>query len=170
MKYYVRSLLVLMLLCYSSAKAAGFYLGASTGIMDANIGGFDEAVNAGVLAGYDVYTKEIFAVSLEAEFTTTVSDGDVEFRGSRGDWDIDTQAAYIAARLGLRAYLKVRYGVVRNDVSVKVAGFNSNESDTSGSWGGALGWMFTDHWGVQADGTLVDSDVTYWNLGVKYQF
>lgn len=170
MKYYVRSLLAVLLLCYSSAKAAGFYLGASTGIMDANIGGFDDAVNAGVLAGYDVYTKEIFAVSLEAEFTTTVSDGDVEFHGSRGDWDIDTQAAYIAARLGQRAYLKVRYGVVRNDVSVKVAGFNSSESDTSGSWGGALGWMFTDHWGVQADGTLVDSDVTYWNLGVKYQF
>jgi len=90
--------------------------------------------------------------------------------GNKGDWDIDTQAAHIAVRMGKRAYLKVRYGVVHNDISVKVAGFNRSESDTGGSWGGAIGWMFTEHWGVQADGTLVDSDVNYWNLGVKYQF
>lgn len=164
------SLLVLLTVCSAPVQAGRFYLGASAGIMDANVNGFDEAVNAGVLAGYDVYTREIFAVSLETEFTTTVSDGDVNNRGNKGDWDIDTQAAYIAARLGERAYLKVRYGVVRSDISVKFDGNKRSNSDTSGSWGGAIGWMFTDAWGIQADGTLADSDVTYWNLGVKYQF
>ena len=170
MKYKVRSLLAILAVCSTSVDAGRFYLGASTGIMDTNVSGFDDAVNAGVLAGYDVYTKEIIAVSLEAEFTTTVSDGDVEIQGNKGDWDLDTRAAYIAFRMGQRAYLKVRYGVVHNDVTVKIAGFKRSESDTSGSWGGAIGWMFTDHWGMQVDGTMVDSDVTYWNLGVKYQF
>lgn len=163
-------LLVLLTVCSTAVQAGRFYLGASAGIMDANVSGFDNAVNTGVLAGYDVYTKEIFAVSLETEFTTTISDGDVEIRGNKGDWDIDTQAAYIAARLGKRAYLKARYGVVRSDISVKVDGIKRNNSDTSGSWGAAIGWMFTDAWGIQADGVLADSDVTYWNLGVKYQF
>ena len=60
-----------------AVQADGFYMGASAGIMDADVGGFDEATNAGVLVGYDVYTKEIFSVSLEGELTTTVSDGDV---------------------------------------------------------------------------------------------
>ena len=170
MKYIAGSLLALLAVSSASVNAGGFYLGASTGIMDASVGGFDDAVNAGVLAGYDVYTRDIFAVSLEAEVTTTVSDGDVKILGNRGDWDLDTQAAYIAVRGGKRAYLKVRVGVARNDVTVKVAGFRSSESETSGSWGGAIGWMFTDHWGMQLDGTMVDSDVTYWNLGVKYQF
>jgi len=170
MKYIAGSLLALLVVSSTAVDAGGFYLGASTGIMDASVSGFDEAVNAGVLAGYDVYTREIIAVSLEAEFTTTVSDGDVRILGIKGDWDLDTQAAYIAVRGGQRAYLKVRYGVVHNDVTVKVAGFRSSESETSGSWGGAIGWMFTDHWGMQLDGTMVDSDVTYWNLGMKYQF
>jgi len=170
MKYKIWSLLAVLAACSTSVNANGFYLGASTGLMDADASGFDEAVNAGLLAGYDVYTKEIIAVSLEAGFTTTVSDGDVEIQGNKGNWDIDTRAAYIAVRMGERAYMKIRFGVVRNDVSVKVAGFNRSESDTSGSWGGAIGWMFTDHWGVQADGTMIDSDVNYWNLGVKYQF
>jgi hypothetical protein len=170
MKHNIRSFLVILAACSTSVDAGGFYLGTSTGIMDANVSGFDDAVNAGILAGYDVYTKDIIAVSLEAEFTTTVSDGDVKIQGYKGNWDLDTQAAYIAVRGGQRAYIKVRYGVVRNDVTVKVAGIKRSESDTSGSWGGAIGWMFDDHWGIQADGTMVDSDVTYWNLGVKYQF
>lgn len=170
MKYILASFLSLLVMYSASATAGGFYLGASTGIVDANVSGFDDATNAGVLAGYDVYSKDVIAVSLEAEFTTTVSDGDVRIQGFRGDWDIDTQAAYLAVRGGDRAYIKVRIGVVHNDVTVRVAGFRENETDTSGSWGGAIGWMFTDHWGVQLDGTAVDSDATYWNLGVKYQF
>jgi len=36
--------------------------------------------------------------------------------------------------------------------------------------GGAFGWMLSDRWGVQIDGTLVDSDVTYWNAGLLYRF
>lgn len=153
-----------------AVQAEGFYVGASAGIMDADVGGFDEATNVGALVGYDVYTKEIFSVSLEGELTTTVSDGDVEFGGAKGDWDIDTQAAYVAARLGDTFYIKVRYGVARSDVSVSITESTVNGNDTSGSWGGALGWMYNKNWGVQVDGTMVDSDVNYWNAGVRYQF
>jgi hypothetical protein len=153
-----------------AVQAGGLYAGASVGVMDADIGGFDDATNAGVLLGYDVYTREVFSVSLEGELTTTVSDGDVKFGGMKGNWDIDTQAAYVAARLGDTFYIKVRYGVARSDVSVSIADSTLNGNDTSGSWGGALGWMFDKSWGVQADGTMVDSDVTYWNAGIRYQF
>ncbi len=151
-------------------QAGGVYLGGSVGIMDSDRGGFDEATNTGVLVGYDFFTKEIFSVSLEGELTTTISDGDVKLGGMEGDWDIDTQAAYIAARLGDRAYIKVRWGVARSDVSASIAGISVHDSDTSGSWGGALGWMFNENWGAQADGTMIDSDVYYWNAGIIYHF
>ena len=170
MKYILGSFLSLVVMYSATVTAGGFYLGASTGIVDVNVSGFDDATNAGVLVGHDVFTRDVIAVSLEAEFTTTVSDGDVKIQGFRGDWDIDTQAAYVAIRGGERAYLKARVGAVHNDVTVRVAGFRENETDTSFSWGAAIGWMFTDHWGAQLDGTVVDSDATYWNLGVKYQF
>ena len=162
---------VLLLTAASSAvQAEGWYVGASVGVMDPNVNGFDNATNAGVLVGYDVYTKDIFAVSLEGELTTTVSDGDVKFGNTKGDWDIDTQAAYVAARLGDTFYIKVRYGVSRVDVSVSIADSTISGNDTSGSWGGALGWMFNKNWGVQVDGTMVESDVNYWNAGIRYQF
>lgn len=153
-----------------NAQAEGWYLGASAGLMDNDVSGFDDATNAGLLVGVDVYTREIFSLSLEAEATTTVSDGDVDIGAFSGDWDIDTQAAYVAARLGERFYVKVRYGVIREDVSVDIAGFSQSDSDTGGSWGGALGWMFNKNWGAQIDGTMVESDVHYWNAGIKYHF
>ena len=161
---------IVLLLAAATAQAEGWYLGASAGLIDNNVSGFDDATNVGALLGYDVYTRDILAVSLEGEITTTASKGDVSINGMDGDWDIDTQAAYIAARLGDRFYMKVRYGVLREDASVKIGGVSRSGSDTGGSWGGALGWMLTPQWDIQLDGTLVESDVNYWSLGVNYHF
>jgi hypothetical protein len=157
-------------LAAATVQAEGWYLGAAVGLMDADIRGLDDATNVGALLGYDLYTRDILAVSLEGELTTTVADGDVDTSGQQGDWNVDTQAAYLAVRLGDRFYVKTRWGVLREDLSVKVAGASRNESDTGGSWGAALGWMATPQWGVQLDGTLVESDLYFWNLGVKYHF
>jgi hypothetical protein len=158
------------LLAATSVHAEGWYLGGGAGLMAADVSGFDDATNAGALLGYDVYTRDIFAVSLEGEVTTTASDGDVSGYGAQGHWNIDTQAAYVAARLGERFFMKVRYGVLHEAISTRVAGVSQDDSDTGVSWGAALGWMFTPQWGVQLDGTLVESDINYWNIGVKYQF
>jgi hypothetical protein len=151
-------------------QAEGWYLGASVGGMDADINGFDSATNAGFLAGYDVFTREIFAASIETEFTTTVSDGDVKFSGVKGDWDIDTRAVYVVSRLGDRFYGKVRYGFLWEDFSVDIAGNSQSDSDSSISWGAAVGWMFAEQLGVQADATRIESSIQYWNLGLVYRF
>lgn len=164
-------LMLLIMGAVSIAHAAGgVYLGPSVGIMDADANGFDEATNAGVLLGYEFFNLEQFYVSAEAEFTTTVSDGDLKFGGQKGEWDIDTRAIYLASRVGDVIYMKVRFGAAWSDVSAKIAGLSVSDSDSSISWGGALGWNFTRHWAVQADGTRMDSDVNYWNLGVNYRF
>jgi hypothetical protein len=150
--------------------AEGWYLGASAGVIDADIAGFDDATNVGFLAGYDVFTREVFAASIETEFTTSVSDGDVKTSGINGDWDIDTRAVYVATRLGDRFYGKVRWGFLWEDLSVDIAGKSQSDSDSSMSWGAAAGWMFTEQLGVQADATRMDSDIHYWNLGLVYRF
>lgn len=156
--------------CSIGCQAEGWYLGASAGVMDADIAGFDNATNAGILAGYDVFSKEIFAASIETEFTTTVSDGDVKNSAINGDWDIDTRAVYVAIRLGERFYGKVRYGFLWEDFSFDSAGNSQSESDSSISWGAAVGWMFTEYLGVQVDGTRIESAIQYWNLGLVYRF
>ncbi len=152
-------------------QAEGLYIGPSVGLMDIDLDGFDDATNTGVLLGYDIFTHDIFSVSLEGELTTTISDGDVDFGAESGDWDIDTRAGYLAARLGDTVYMKVRYGVSHSDISVDISGSSFDESDTNGSWGGALGWMLNQNWGIQVDGTMIDiADIAYWNAGITYRF
>jgi hypothetical protein len=153
-----------------ACQAQGWYLGASVGVMDADIGGFDNATNAGVLAGYDVFTREIFAASIETEFTTTVADGDIKSSANNGDWDIDTRAVYVASRLGDSFYGKVRFGFLWEDISVDFAGNSQSDSDAAISWGAAAGWMFAEHLGIQVDATRVESSIQYWNLGMIYRF
>lgn len=161
-----------LLLCSFVAvvQAEGGYLGASLGAMDADRSGFDHATNAGVLAGYDLYTLEIFSVALEGELTGTVSDGDLKASGSKGSWDIDTRALCAAFRLGERFHMKVRFGFAWTDVSTDFQGASFKDSDSGVSWGGAAGWMISKDWGVQLDGSLVDTDTTYWNAGILYRF
>ena len=153
-----------------AAQSEGWYLGTSLGVMNADIGGFDDATNAGVLAGYDVFTREIFAASIELEATTTVSDGDVMIGSTKGDWDLDTRAVYAVSRLGERFYGKVRFGFLWEDFSVNTDTDSQSDSDSSISWGAAIGWMFSEYLGLQADGTRIDADIHYWNLGLVYRF
>jgi hypothetical protein len=171
------ALALLLSMAAGLAQAENWYLGASVGRMttnlshyDNNADGNDDAVNAGALLGYDVYTRGLAAFSLEGELTTTVAKGSASLGGSHDEWGINTQAAYLAMRLGDRLYMKVRYGVLHEDVSVKGGGNSHGDTDTGGSWGAALGWMVTPKWGIQADGTVVDPNISYWNLGVKYYF
>jgi len=151
-------------------QAQSGYLGASLGVMDADRSGFDEATNAGLLAGYDLYTREVFSVALEGELTGTVSDGDLKASGRKGSWELDTRALYAAFRLGERFYMKVRFGFAWTDLSARFEGESFKDSDSSVSWSGAAGWMITDNWGVQLDGSLVDTDTSYWNAGILYRF
>jgi hypothetical protein len=161
---------LLLCACGAAAHAGGGYLGASLGVMDADRSGFDQATNAGLLAGYDLYTREIFSVALEGELTGTVADGDLKAAGSKGSWDIDTRALYAAFRLGERFYMKVRFGFAWADFSYDFEGDSFKDSDSGMSWGGAACWMIDEHWGVQLDGSRVDSDTTYWNAGMLYRF
>jgi hypothetical protein len=161
---------LLVSVCAATAQAGGAYLGASLGIMDADRSGFDEATNAGLLAGYDLVDLDMFSIALEGELTTTVSDGDLDASGGRGNWDIDTRAAYAAFRVGNAFYMKVRFGYAWTDTSADFDAASVSDSDDGLSWGGAAGWMFGDNWAVQLDGSLVDSDTTYWNAGLHYRF
>jgi hypothetical protein len=154
----------------AAVQAEGGYLGASLGAMDADRSGFDEATNAGLLAGYDLYTLEVFSLALEGELTTTVADGDLKVSGSKGSWELDTRALYAAFRVGQRFYVKVRFGFAWTDLSARFEGRSRKDSDSGASWGGAAGWMITDSWGVQLDGSLVDTDTSYWNAGILYRF
>lgn len=155
----------------STAMAEGLYLGARVGVMDPDVSGLDDATNAGVVIGYTVgEINDILSWGFEGEVTTTVSDGDVDVAGFKGDWDIDTQAIYAVFRVGETIYGKLRFGALREDVSINVAGVSVDGDDSSFTAGIGAGWRFTDQLAFEAEFTNVESDVNFYSVGVNYSF
>ena len=155
----------------STAMAEGVYVGAKVGVMDPDVNGLDEATNAGVAIGYTfAEIEEMFSWGFEAEFTTTVSDGDAELAGFKGDWDVDTQAIYAVVRAGKTVYGKLRAGVLREDVSIDIAGISAEEDDTSFTAGLGAGWRVTEKLALEAEYTFIESDLDFYSIGVNYSF
>jgi len=153
-----------------TANAEGLYIGAKVGIMDVDDSAFDEATNGGVLIGYEFERQGSISWGVEAEFTTSLSDGDFEVFGVSGDWDIDTQALYGVAKFGDQFYGKLKAGVLREDISASAGGASANESDTGFSAGLGVGWRATDRIAVEAEYTQIEEDAAFYSAGVNFTF
>ncbi|HHJ13350.1 MAG TPA: hypothetical protein ENJ79_03105 [Gammaproteobacteria bacterium] len=148
------------------ALAEGPYAGVKIGIMDADVSGFDDATNGALTLGYAFDTgNPDLSWALEAEFSTSLSDGDV---GS-GSWDLDTQALYGAVRYGADWFGKLRVGWLREDLSASVGGLSVSGDDTGLSAGLGIGWG-TGSFSVLAEYTLIEEDIDFYSLGVLYHF
>jgi hypothetical protein len=162
-------LMAVLLAGCGSAQAEGLYLGAVIGVMDVDVNGFDEAVNGGVVLGYAVPAQGTASWGLEAEFTTSVSKGDLE--PSRfGDWEIDTQAAYAVLRVGSDVYAKLRAGYLWEDVSVDFGGSTVEGDDNGFSGGIGVGFQGSESIDVEFQYTLIEEDVNFYSVGLNFKF
>ena len=111
MQFWLLALLAGMAL-NSQVWAGGLYFGAKTGLMVLDSSFVkDDAVNTGVLVGYELGLV-VADLAVEGEITTTTGDG--KFKdGSK--LDIDTLAAYLAVRTGGPLYLKAKGGFLQLD-------------------------------------------------------
>lgn len=159
------------LMSVSCAVAAeGVYVGARVGFMDPDVSGLDEAQNVGIVLGFEFMSDTLISAAVEAEFTTTYSDGDVDFAGLNGDWDVDTQALYLVGKLGEAFYGKLRAGVLREDVSISIGGISGEGSDSGFSAGLGVGWRAADNVSVEAEYTLVEEDIDFYSIGANIGF
>jgi hypothetical protein len=134
-----------------SAQAADnpFYFGVKGGLMDPDAGGNDQALNVGALVGYKLFDNQNGALALEAEFTTTLVDGDV---AGGGEWDVDTLAAFLAFRSAGDVYLKLKGGYADQDPSG-----GSVSSDSGFAAGFGVGWRTSKKAGFEIEYTKFDN-------------
>lgn len=169
--YKTAGLLPILCLVGNTAVAEGFYLGAKAGVMKPGISELDDATNIGGVIGYEIgEASDNLTWIVEAEFTTTASDGDVEVLGLSGDWDVDTQALYAGVRVGTDLYAKLRLGYLRKDVSVSIAGFSADGSDTGASAGIGGGWRLNESVGLEVEYTFIEEDLDFYSFGVNFSF
>ncbi len=132
----LRGLALLALFIVVPARAAdGFYFGATGMLASSGAPGFDDAINAGAVLGYEFINVGVGDIAIEGSFTTSVSKGET---GANQKWSLDTLSGYGVLRSAGPIYLKGK------------AGFTSWEFDTPGagrdgtdfSWGLGVGFSF----------------------------
>ncbi len=173
MKIFFRISMVVMSVLFflPSAKAAdsSWYVGLKAGQMMVDLDGLDDATNGGVLVGYSFGD---FAI--EAEYTTTLSEGDVTILGVPGEWDINTFAVYGVYRSSGNIYFKGKVGFLNEDVSINVNAFgtpiSAAGSDSSASLGVGVGWRIPDSNSLELEYTIVEEDIDFLSLGYNYHF
>lgn len=159
-----------------AAQAAGkIYIGAKVGLVQADISGFDEAINAGVYGGWNLLGKDSqFAADLrggtlavEGEVTTSIKDGESDFFG---DWDMTSIAAYAAYRHPVTDYfyLKARAGLVRYEIDTSFPSVTSG-TETQLAAGVGAGWKVGPG-SVEVDLTTYESDALFLAAGFHMSF
>lgn len=159
-----RKLLLALALTFGlcSTALADFYLGAKTGLMMADIEGADvdtHPTNVGVSLGYEL---GVLAgdLALEAEFTRTAAEGEVE---GGGDIEVDSNAVYVAFTTAGPLYFKIRGGLQETEVRAG-SGEENERGETFGvGVGFSLGLLR-----LEAELTSIDDDVNFVSIGVVF--
>ncbi|MEE9343966.1 MAG: outer membrane beta-barrel protein [Gammaproteobacteria bacterium] len=164
MKHFSRGCMVFSLLIGSSACfAVGPYAGVSLGFMDED-GADSNPLNGGFTLGYD-FSADAATFGAEAEFTTSLSDGDV----NDNDFSIDTQALYLTGKLDFtpQVYGKARIGLLRVE---RDRDSHGSESDNGVSAGVGIGYKVAPQINLEAEITNVEEDINFFSVGIRYNF
>lgn len=163
--------LFLLLATASFAAASSFYVGVKGGLMMSDLDEMDDAVNGGLVLGYAFVDDEhVGSFAVEAEYTNTISKGDVSILGADGEWEVETLALYGVYRSPGTIYVKGKIGVLNEDVSIDVGGIEAAESDTGGSLGIGGGIRIGDRTSLEIEYTIIEEDVDFLSAGLNIHF
>lgn len=157
--------LPLLALAVSLPAQAEFYFGAKTGPMmfDADAVTTDPT-NTGIMAGYEIPLL-IGDLGVEAELTTTVSDGEFTTVTGSGittrDVDINTQALFVAFRTAGPLYVKAKTGMVNVDSDF----VEEDGTDSAVGFGVGFGIGILQ---LELEYTKIGSDVDFVSLGIQF--
>ena len=160
-----------------TAQAAGkFYIGGKAGLVQVDVSGFDEAVNAGVYGGFNMLGKDSLfnadlrggTLAIEGEITTSIKDGETDFFG---DWSMTSIGAYGAYRHPLSDvfYLKGKLGLVRYDIDTSIYNASTNGTETKLAAGIGAGWKVGPG-SIEVELTTYESDVLFLSGGYHFTF
>lgn len=137
---------------------SGFYLGVKTGVLDIDIAYFDADTPKGIVFGYQHGT---FGIELEANF----ADIDYNIMDSRGSTDFRSMALYGVYRSEGDIYFKGKAGILNEEIKTSYL----SEDDTGFSAGIGAGAKFGSMT-IEAEYTLIESNVNFFSVGASFYF
>ena len=146
-----------------------FYLGIKGGKMVVDLPEYNDNSSTGLVLGYKISDGSSGSVAVEGEFTES-SKADITVLKLTGKWDIQTQAIYLATRIGGDLYFKAKVGYLNEDVNVDIVGANIAGSDSGLSAGLGLGWKLGKKAFIELEFTIIEQDIGFGSFGAHFSF
>ena len=158
----------------SHAKQGDTYGGVKTGFMLVNISGVEDIIPIGLNYGYEIKKN----ISIEGEFNYGLLGGKwTPIAGAPSvDFKIWTLAGYAVYRYDLdpKIYLKGKAGLLYENLTASTSFGASTYSATSSgiglSFGGGGGFKLDSKTSMEAELTIIESDIMYLSFGVIRKF
>lgn len=151
---------------YASSASAELLIGAKAGLVDYDVSGSDPGVNGSVKLGYEVFDLIAADIAVEAELSTSLTDGEIPVMGTSFDASLDTMGVYASLITAGPVYFIGRVGYV--DAEIDIGGVSFDDSGTS--MGVGLGFSTAGlRWEVEYTTYEVENvDVNYITLGLSF--
>ncbi len=163
--------IAILLLFAGGAQAAderAWYGGVKTGVMSLSDSGVDELAQGGVLFGYKFARGDWGSIAIEAEYTDTLWQGEIDF--SDAEWEGRTLAGCLAYRSAGRTYFKGKAGYI--DVTAEITDFplSAEADDSDFAAGVGVGWKFRKNMAFEIEWTraFFDEDLDFYSFGFNF--
>ncbi len=146
----------------STSALADFYIAAKTGPVLVDVSGDDvdkNPTNIGVALGYELGVVA-GDLALEAEFTRSASDGELD---SGADLEVASNAIYVAFTTAGPIYLKLRGGLSQTEITVG----NADDSESGETYGIGVGFSL-GLLRLEAEITRLHEDVNFLSVGIVF--
>lgn len=150
----------------AAAQKSPLYAGLRVGDLSADFSGFEDTTAIGLMLGYDLHSDSNGALTLETEFTKTVSDGNI--RGD-GGWDARALGAYAAYRTAGNVYIKAKAGYL--DPTIDHSSRRQLNADDAGfAYGAGGGWRVNGKAALEVEYTSMSDDLSFVSLAYVTHF
>lgn len=158
----------------SHAKQGDTYGGVKTGFMLISTSGVEDIIPIGLNYGYEIKKN----ISIEGEFNYGLLGGKwTPIAGASSiDFKIWTLAGYAVYRYDLdpKIYLKGKAGLLYENVTASTTfggtTYSATDSDIGLSLGGGAGFKLDSKTSMEAELTIIETDIKYLSFGVIRKF
>lgn len=155
---------------YAATASAEIVIGVKGGAVDYDVEGSDPGVNGSIQLAFDILDIGIADIALEGEYSTSLTDGEIDLGLATVDTSLESTALYASLRTAGPIYVIARVGYAKTEV--EAGGFS--EDDSGVATGVGVGFSMGLRMEIEYTkytpefDTFGDVDVEYLTLGFAF--
>ena len=156
---------------YSTTASAEFVIGVKGGAVDNDSDGSDAGLNGSIQLAFDIFDIGIADIALEGEYSTSLTDAEIDVGPATLDTSLDTTGLYASLRTAGPVYVIARVGYAKTDIEIDGVG---SDDDTGVATGLGVGFSMGLRMEIEYTkytpefDSLGDVDIEYLTLGFAF--